>query len=131
MLYQAYILPVLDYCDTVWLPSNSSSTRRLERLHSKFTPSFDSSDTFNFRSSLTERRTFHTAVQVFKILNKIPLLIYRGFFHMLWMLLVALVETYTDYLFQVLELIMENSLWRTGVRPYGTDYLKHYTVLKL
>ena len=32
---------------------------------------------------------------------------------MLWMLLVALVEIYTDYLFQVLELIMENSLWRT------------------
>ena len=50
---------------------------------------------------------------------------------MLWMLLVALVEIYTDYLFQVLELIMENSLWHTGVRPYGTDYLKHYTVLKL
>ena len=71
LLYQAYILPVLDYCDTVWLPSNSSSTRRLERLHSKFTSSFHSSDNFNFRSSLTERRTFHTAVQVFKILNKI------------------------------------------------------------
>ena len=49
LLYQAYILPVLDYCDTVWLPSNSSSTRRLERLHSKFTSSFHSSDNFNFR----------------------------------------------------------------------------------
>ena len=31
-------------------------------------------------------------------------------FRMLWMLLVALGEIYTDYLFSVLELIMENSL---------------------
>ena len=80
LLYQAYILPVLDYCDTVWLPSNSSSTRHLERLHSKFTSSFHSSDNFNFRSSLTERRTFHTAVQVFKILNKISPPYLRGIF---------------------------------------------------
>ena len=37
LLYQAYILPILDYCDTVWSPSNSAGTRRLEKLHSKFT----------------------------------------------------------------------------------------------
>ena len=44
---------------------------RLERLHSKFTLSLPSSDTFNLRSSLTEKHTFHTAVQVYKIVNKI------------------------------------------------------------
>jgi len=36
LLYQAYILPILDYCDVVWLPSNSIATRHLERLHSMF-----------------------------------------------------------------------------------------------
>ena len=27
LLYQAYILSVLDYCDTLWLPSSSFGTR--------------------------------------------------------------------------------------------------------
>ena len=44
LLHQAYIL---DYCDAVWSPSNSASTGRLERLHSKFTSSLPSSDNFN------------------------------------------------------------------------------------
>ena len=35
LLYQAYILPIIDYCDTAWTPSNSSDTRRLEGLHSR------------------------------------------------------------------------------------------------
>ena len=71
LLYRAYILPILDYCDTVRSPSNSAGTRRLERLHSKFTSSLPSSDNFNLRLSLTERHTFHTTLQVFKIVNRI------------------------------------------------------------
>ena len=55
----------------MWSPSNSAGTHRLERLHSKFTSSLPSSDNFNLRLSLTERRTFHTALQVFKIVNRI------------------------------------------------------------
>ena len=47
LLYQAYILSVLDYCDTLWLPSSSFGTRHLKRLHFKFTSSFPSSNNFN------------------------------------------------------------------------------------
>jgi len=54
-------------CDVVWLLSNSNDTRHLE-IHSKSLPS---SDTFNMQLSLTERCTFHTTVQVYKIVNKI------------------------------------------------------------
>ena len=36
LLYQAFVLPIFDYCDTVWSPSNASCIRRLERVHSKF-----------------------------------------------------------------------------------------------
>ena len=68
MLYQVYILPILDFCDVVWLPSNSTTTCHLERLHSSSLPS---SDTFNLQFSLTKRCTFHIAVQVYKIVNKI------------------------------------------------------------
>ena len=71
LLHQAYIVPIIDYCDTVWSPSNSNDTRRLERLHSKFTTSIPSSDCFNLHSSLSERRVYHMALQVFKIVNNI------------------------------------------------------------
>ena len=71
LLYQAYILPILNYCDVLWLPSNSNATCRLERIHSKFTSFSPSSDTLNLRLSLTERRTFHITVQVYKIVKKI------------------------------------------------------------
>ena len=66
------ILSVLDYCNTVWSPSNSTSTCRLERLHSKFTSSLPSSSiNLNLQSTVTERHTFHKALQVFRIVNKI------------------------------------------------------------
>jgi len=71
LLYQAYIVPIIDYCDTVWSLSNSTDTGRLERLHSKFTSSIQSSDSFNLRSTLSERRVYHMALQVFKIVNNI------------------------------------------------------------
>jgi len=67
LLYQAYIVPII----TLWSPSNSTDTRRLERLHSKFTSSIPSSDSFNLCSSLSEGRVYHTALQVFKIVNNI------------------------------------------------------------
>ena len=71
LLYQAYIVPIIDYCNTVWSPSNSTDTRHLERLHSKFTSSVPSSGNSNLYLSLSERCVFHTALQVLKIVNKI------------------------------------------------------------
>ena len=69
LLYQVYILPILDYCDVVWAPTNVRQTKRLERLHSKcISTCMDSSVT---RFSLTERRKFHTTVQIYKILHKL------------------------------------------------------------
>ena len=29
LLYQVYILPILDYCDVVWAPTNAKQNRRL------------------------------------------------------------------------------------------------------
>jgi len=69
LLYQAHVLPIVDYCDVVWVPTNVSHLKRLERLHSHFL-SFDStSSVLNF--TLAECRRFHTAVQVYWILNKL------------------------------------------------------------
>ena len=69
-MYQAYIVPIIDYCDTVWSASNSTDTRLLKRLHSKFTSSVPSSGNSSLHLSLSERCVFHTALQVFKIVNK-------------------------------------------------------------
>jgi len=53
------------YKTTVWLPSNSTAARRLERLYSNF--NYIIIYNFNLQSSLAERHAFHTALQVFKI----------------------------------------------------------------
>ena len=39
ILYQTHISPIIDYCDFVWAPSNSSHLKRLERVHLRFVPS--------------------------------------------------------------------------------------------
>ena len=70
LLHHAYILPILVYCDVVWSPCSALYTRHLERVHSRFVSSLTSSDS-DLKQSLTERRTFHTAVKVFKILHKL------------------------------------------------------------
>ena len=68
LLYQVHILPLFDYCDVVWAPTTVHQTRCLERFHSKYISTcVDSSIS---RYSLTERRKFHTAIQIFKILHK-------------------------------------------------------------
>ena len=59
----------------VWTPSTAKprakQTCMIERIHSKFMhklPSFFSS---KFQFTLTERRRFHTAIQIFKSLHRI------------------------------------------------------------
>ena len=34
LLYQGYILPIINYCDVVWAPTTVKQTRRLEGFHS-------------------------------------------------------------------------------------------------
>ena len=69
-LYCGYVLPIFDYCDTVWSPSTTVLSKSLERIHSRFVNSLSRADTF-VRLTLAERRQFHTAVAVFKSINKL------------------------------------------------------------
>ena len=39
LLYRAYIMPILDYCDVVWSPTSALYTWCLERIHSKYVSS--------------------------------------------------------------------------------------------
>ena len=65
-LYSVFVLPILDYCDVVWTPSSVQHFRQLERLHSKFhNPSSETDSTICV--TLTERRRFHTAIQIYYI----------------------------------------------------------------
>ena len=77
LIYQVYLLPILDYCDIVWTPTKQ--TKCLERLHSKYT---SCSDSFISRYSLTERQKFHTIVQVYKTLHRtVPEYLHNLFEH--------------------------------------------------
>ena len=72
LLYQAFVLPIFDYCDVVWSPSSAQCIRKLERVHSKFISSLPSSmGGSDINVTLAERRTYHAALQVFKILHNI------------------------------------------------------------
>ena len=54
-LYCGYVLPICDYCDTVWSPSTAVLSKSLERIHSRFVNSLSRADTF-VRLTLAERR---------------------------------------------------------------------------
>ena len=60
-LYQAFVLPVFDYCDVVWAPTTVSLSKPLERLHSRFIQQVPDCNSF-VKVKLAERRRFHTAV---------------------------------------------------------------------
>ena len=63
LLYQAHVLPIIDYCDVVGVPTNFGHLKRLERLHSRFS-SVDFASSSVFKLTLAERRRFHTATQI-------------------------------------------------------------------
>ena len=68
-LYQAFVLPVFDYCDVVWTPTTVSLSKPLECLHSRFLQVPDCNSFV--KVTLAERCLFHTAVQVFKVLYQL------------------------------------------------------------
>ena len=67
-LYQAFVLPVFDYCDAVWTPTSVLLTKHLEHIHSDFLKGISACSSY-VKLTLAERRRFHTAVQVFKVLH--------------------------------------------------------------
>ena len=68
-LYRVFVLPIMDYCDVVWMPS-AMHFKRFERMHSKFS-NLRSTACSSVTITLTERRCYHTTIQVYRSLNKI------------------------------------------------------------
>ena len=78
-LYCGYILPIFDYCDTVWSPPTAVLSKSLEKIHSHFVGSLSCVDSF-VRLTLAERRRFHTVVQVFKSVRRLCPVYLNDFF---------------------------------------------------
>ena len=70
VLYSAFVMPLFDYCDVVWCPTTAKLTSLVEKVHSKFLRKLPSSIGSKINPTLTERRRFHTAVQVFRSLHR-------------------------------------------------------------
>ena len=68
--YCGYILPIFDYCDTVWSPPIAVLSKSLHRIHSHFVGSLPCIDGF-VKLTLVEHCRFHTAVQAFKSIHKL------------------------------------------------------------
>jgi len=71
VLYSAFVMPLYDYCDVVWSPTTAKLNSLIERVHSKFLNKLPLSYRSKFSFTLTERRRFHTALQIFKSLYQI------------------------------------------------------------
>ena len=67
-LYCGFILPIFDYCDTVWSPPTALLSKSMERIHARFVGHMSGALSF-VKATLAERRHFHTIVQVYKILH--------------------------------------------------------------
>ena len=78
-LYQAFILPIFDYCDVVWAPTTVLLSKPLEHLHSHFLQGISTCSPF-VKLTLVERHHFHTAVQVFKVVHQLCPLYLRDWF---------------------------------------------------
>ena len=83
-MYQAFIIPLFDYCDLVWTtPRLAKQVKAMERVHSKVTSTVQHlreklSSCFFY--SLVECRKFHTLVQVFRILHEMAPPYLQGLF---------------------------------------------------
>ena len=108
-----------------------TDTRRLERLHSKFTSSVHLLVIPIYIYPCLKDMYFTKLSKFLKLSTRFVLLIYMILFHLLWTLLAILVGTSKDDLFLELELIMVNGYWHTGGQPSGTDYHQHFIVLNL
>ena len=67
-LDRGFILPIIDYCDTVWAPPTTLLSKSMEYIHARFV-SHMSNDVGFVKVTLTEHHRFHTIVQVYKILH--------------------------------------------------------------
>ena len=72
-LYQAFVMPLFDYCNVVWSPM-MNQLKIMERLHSKVMSSVCHvrkrlSSCFVY--TLLECRRFHSLVQIYKILHRV------------------------------------------------------------
>ena len=62
-LYQAFVLPIFDYCDVVWAPTLVTFSKPLERLHSRFLQHVPVCNPF-VKVTLSECCRFYIAIQV-------------------------------------------------------------------
>ena len=68
-LYRAFISPIYEYCDIVWQPP-LIYTRQLDNFHKRIMQKIKANSVM-VQSTPSIRRTFHTALQVYKITNRL------------------------------------------------------------
>ena len=64
LLYQTLVLPIIDYYDVMWVPTNAGHLKRQERFHSQFS-SYNSTNSSVLNLTLTGHGRFHVAIQIY------------------------------------------------------------------
>ena len=65
-----FVWPIFDYCDAVWVVTSTAVSTSSESLHPRFLQGMSVCSSFIGFTQM-ERRRFHTAVQVFKVLHSL------------------------------------------------------------
>ena len=73
LLYNAYVLPIFDYCDVVWNPTSAKLSSPIDKIHKRALKLMNSSNnpfvSPTSTSNLSLRRDFHLLIQVFKCIK--------------------------------------------------------------
>jgi len=107
LLYTDFVQPAFDHCDVIWYPTTTKFTSMTERVHSKFIKKLPLSCV---SITLTERRRYHMAIQVFKSVNNCSPSYLQNVFCM-WQVIVD--TTLIAYLFSELLQTLVKVYWGT------------------
>lgn len=75
LLYKTFVVPIFDYCDTVWQPNSLRMSNKLDQLHERairlILSSRSTNSNLKLPSSPSTRRRYHVAIQAFKVLHRL------------------------------------------------------------
>ena len=115
----SFVLPLLDYCDTVWSPSSVQYFKKFKRIHSKFCSLIPATQSF-LCHTLAECGRFHTAIIVSRTLHQLSPAYLREHLSTLQPLPPMLEGTVIAFLYQESGLHMERIVFTIKGRRFGT-----------
>ena len=109
-LYQGFTLPIIDYCDTIWIPPTALLSKSMDRIHARFV-SHMSNDVGLLRLPWQNATAFIQLFKCIKFYISFYVFIFRICLHFLIMLPDMLAGTVIACLFLECGLLMDKRVY--------------------